>query len=190
VYFPIFFYPPNASTLILRFEKDPDPGFVSLIRKTLYEFDPRFIAASVTSVDQSVDNSMAAERYALTILRALAAIALGLAVVGLFSIIAYTVDMRMREFGVRLALGAEPRDLHRLVMRRGLSTTLSGVGVGIVCALAMTRFMRSLLFDTTPYDPMVYTAVAVVLMAAAAAACWLPARRAARVDITKLLRDE
>ncbi|MGA2692896.1 MAG: FtsX-like permease family protein, partial [Opitutaceae bacterium] len=100
------------------------------------------------------------------------------------------VDMRMREFGVRLALGAEPRDLHRLVMRRGLSTTLSGVGVGIVCALAMTRFMRSLLFDTTPYDPMVYTAVAVVLMAAAAAACWLPARRAARVDITKLLRDE
>jgi putative ABC transport system permease protein len=89
-----------------------------------------------------------------------------------------------------MALGAQPVDLHRLVMRHGLMTAGIGVAVGIAGALALTRFMQSLLFDTTPYDPLVYAAVALVLLAAAVLACWIPARRAARVDIARLLRTE
>jgi putative ABC transport system permease protein len=123
-------------------------------------------------------------------LKGLSGIALALAVVGLFSVISFTVSSRMKEFGVRLAMGAQPADLHRVVMKRGLATAAAGVVIGIAGALALTRFMQSLLFETTPYDPLVYAAVAFVLLAAAAAACWLPARRAARVDITKLLRTE
>jgi putative ABC transport system permease protein len=133
---------------------------------------------------------MWAERFAFTILKGLSATALALAVVGLFSVIAYTVDSRMNEFGVRLALGAQPADLYRLVMKRGLMAAAVGVAVGIAGALALTRFMQSLLFETTPYDPLVYAAVALLLLAAAALACLLPARRAARVDVARLLRTE
>jgi putative ABC transport system permease protein len=115
---------------------------------------------------------------------------LALAVVGLFSVIAYTVDSRMNEFGVRLALGAQPADLYRLVMKRGLMAAAVGVAVGIAGALVLTRFMQSLLFETTPYDPLVYVAVALLLLAAAALACLLPARQAARVDVARLLRTE
>ena len=89
-----------------------------------------------------------------------------------------------------MALGARPADLHRLVMKHGLTTAAVGVAVGIAGALALTRFMQSLLFETAPYDPLVYAAVALVLLVAAAAACWLPALRAARVDIARLLRTE
>ena len=96
----------------------------------------------------------------------------------------------MNEFGVRLAMGAQPADLYRLVMKRGLMAAAIGIVLGIVGALALTRFMQSLLFETTPYDPMVFAAVAMLLLAATAAACWLPARRAGQVDVTKLLRAE
>jgi len=133
---------------------------------------------------------MWAERQAFRILKVLTVVALVLAVAGLFAVIAYTVDSRMKEFGVRLALGAQPANLHRLVMKRGLTTAAVGVAVGVAGALGLTRFMQSLLFETTPYDPLVYAAVAMILLVAAVAACWLPARRAARVDITRLLRAE
>jgi putative ABC transport system permease protein len=96
----------------------------------------------------------------------------------------------MNEFGVRLALGAQPADLYRLVMKRGLMAGAIGVLLGIAGALALTRFMQSLLFETAPYDPLVYTAVALLLLAAAALACLLPARRAARIDVARLLRAE
>ena len=130
------------------------------------------------------------ERYAFMILKGLSAIALGLAVVGLFSVIAFTVDSRQQEYGVRLALGATPENLHRLVMKRGVTTAAVGIIFGIAGALGLTRFMQSLLFETTPNDPLVYAAVAVVMLGAAALACWLPARRAAKADPIVALRAE
>lgn len=189
-YVPNWVYPPNISTLLLRLDRDPGKEFAGLVRHAIYQFDPRLIATQVSSISEIVSNEMWAERRAFTILKGLSVIALALAVVGLFSVIAYTVDSRTKEFGVRMALGARPADLHRLVMKQGLTTAAMGVAGGIAGALALTRFMQSLLFETTPYDPPVYVAVALVLLAAAAAACWLPARRAARVDIAKLLRTE
>jgi putative ABC transport system permease protein len=189
-YVPDWVYPPNVSTLVLRLDRDPGKEFAGLVRHAIYQFDPRLIATKVISINEIVSNEMWAERQAFTILKGLSVVALALAVVGLFSVIACTVDSRTKEFGVRMALGARPADLHRLVMRHGLMTAGVGVAVGIAGALALTRFMQSLLFETTSYDPLVYATVAVVLLAAAVLACWIPARRAARVDIARLLRTE
>ena len=183
-------YPLNLSILLLRLDRDPGKEFAGLIRHAIYEFDPQLIVSQVSSINEIVGNTMWAERFAFTILKGLSATALALAVVGLFSVIAYTVDSRMNEFGVRLALGAQPANLYRLVMKRGVMAAAVGVAVGIAGALALTRFMQSLLFETTPYDPLVYVVVALLLLASAALACLLPARRAARVDVARLLRTE
>ena len=114
------------------------------------------------------------EQLTLSVLKVLSGIALVLAVVGLFSVLAYAVDRRMSEFGVRIALGATPRDLARLVLRRGMMLAAVGVAAGTAGALGLTRFLQSLLFETAPFDPLVYLAVAAVLLAAAAASCWIP----------------
>jgi ABC-type antimicrobial peptide transport system permease subunit len=130
------------------------------------------------------------ERNAYLILKGLAAIALGLTVVGCFSVMAFTVDRRMTEFGIRMALGAQSADLHRLVMTRGLATIGIGLAAGIACAVGLVRYMNGLLFETAPFDPLVYVGVIVVLMTAGSVACWLPARRAGRVDLVSLSRAE
>jgi putative ABC transport system permease protein len=189
-YCPIWAYPQAISSLLLRLDRDPGKTFAGLVRHAIYDLDPKLIVSQVSSINEIVGNGMWAERYAFKILRGLSAIAFGLAIVGLFSVLTYTIHCRMREFGVRLALGAQPADLRRLVLKRGLTTAAIGVVVGTAGALGLTRFMQSLLFETTPYDPLVYLAVGIVLLASAAAACWHPARRAAQVDITRLLRAE
>ncbi len=189
-YVPDWVYPLNLSTLLLRLDRDPPKEFAGLVRHAIYSSDPKLIVSQVRSIKEIVGDSMGAERYAFTILKGLSVTALTLAVVGLFSVIAYTVDSRTNEFGVRLALGAQPADLYRLVMRRGVMAAAVGVLIGTGGALALTRFMQSLLFETTPYDPLVYAAVALLLLAAATAACWLPARRAAKADPMIALRAE
>jgi putative ABC transport system permease protein len=123
-------------------------------------------------------------------LKGLAGIAFGLTVVGLFSVVAYSVESRMNEFGVRIALGATSSDLRRLVLSRGLGAASLGLAIGIAAAFGLTRFMESLLFETKPFDPPVYLGVAIILVIASAAACWLPAQRASRVDVVRLLRAD
>ncbi|HEY4989874.1 MAG TPA: ABC transporter permease [Opitutaceae bacterium] len=189
LYSPDWEYPFNIKTLVLRLDRDPGKEFEGLVRRAIYEVDPSLIAPQIKSIDQAVTD-MWSENYAYTILKGLTVIALGLTVVGLFSVIAYSVDSRKTEFGVRLAVGASPSDLNRLVMRRGLAAATAGLAIGAAGAAAMSRFMRSMLFETTPYDPTVYIGVALVLLAAAGAACYLPARRAARLDVVKLLKSE
>jgi putative ABC transport system permease protein len=134
--------------------------------------------------------SQSLERQALHILQWLSAVALALATVGLFSVLAYSVDRRRPEFGVRLALGAPPESIVWLVLRRGLLTAGIGVIVGCGAALGLTRLMASLLFETRTFEPAVYISVATALMIAAFVACWIPARRAAKVDVSRLLRME
>jgi putative ABC transport system permease protein len=189
VYGPNWTYPPNISTLVLRLDQDPGKEFAGVVRRAIYEFDPKLIASNVSSINDAVGNSMWAERYAFTILKGLSAIALVLAVVGLFSVMVYAVNSRMKEFGVRLALGATPEDLHRLVLTRGLATAAIGIIAGTTAALGLTRFMQSLLFETTPSDPLVFVGVGAVMLAAAALACWLPARRATKVNPVEALRS-
>jgi putative ABC transport system permease protein len=183
-------FPAGIDTLVLRLAKDPKKEFSDVIRRAIYEVDPNLVPSDIRSISQEVTDSMSEENFAYTILKGLAAVALGLTVVGLFSVIAYTVNIRMTEFGVRLAVGASPSDLNLLVLRRGLAAAAAGVTIGMVGAFGLTRFMRSMLFETTPFDPFAYLAAALLLLVAAFAACWLPARRAARVDVVRLLKSE
>jgi putative ABC transport system permease protein len=183
-------YPLNVDTLVLRLDKDPGKDFADLVRRAVYEVDPNLVAPDVKSLTQQVIDTMATEHYAFNILRGMAAIALSLTIVGIFSVIAFTVDSRMTEFGVRLALGATPAELNGLVLRRGMTAAVVGIVVGIAGSLALTRFMASMLYETSSLDVEVYGAVAGLLVVAAAAACWLPARRAAQVDVIRLLRSD
>lgn len=183
-------YPSNIDTLLLKLDRDPGKEFAGLVRRAVHKFDPQLIVSRVSSINEDVSDTMWAERHAYMILKGLSAMALGLAVVGLFSVIAFTVDNRRQEFGVRLALGATPKNLHYMVLRRGVTTAAIGILFGVAGALGLTRFMQSLLFETTPNDPVVYAAITVVMVMAAVLACWLPARRAAKADPIVALRAE
>jgi putative ABC transport system permease protein len=189
-YAPCWWYPPLISTLVLRLDREPGPEFAGLVRHAIYEFDPRLLAYNVTSFSDEIENSLWSELFAYKVLKVLAGIALGLAMVGMFSTVTYTVHCKRREFGIRLALGALPKDLHQLVIWRSLAVAAFGVAVGVSGGLVLTRFMQSLLFETAPSDPSVYLLVAVLLLVMAAIAAWLPARRAAKVDPVIALRAE
>jgi putative ABC transport system permease protein len=190
MYLPAWSYPPNVSTVVLRLDKDPPKEFAGLVRRAVYEVDPNLVTTDVRSIDEQVTDTMWVEHYAYNILRGLAAIALTLTVVGLFSVITFTVDGRMTEFGVRLALGATPADLYLLVIRRGVASAAAGIAIGLAGALGLTRFMKGMLYGISSYDPLVYVTVAVLLLMASVGACWLPARRAAQIDVAKLLKSE
>jgi len=180
----------NLTTFVVKFAREPDPMLADSVRRRLYAFDPRLVVNQAMSVSEFRQLLLWAERMASSVFQVLAGIALVLTVVGVFSVLAYTVDRRMGEFGVRMALGATRRDLVALVAGRGLALTLGGVLLGLGGAVALGRFLQSLLFETRTYDPAVLLAVACTLLGAATLACVLPARRAARVDISKLLRAE
>jgi len=190
IYAPAKLYPPNLSTLLVRLERDPGEEFAGLVRQAIYDEEPGIVVHTVKSIHDVVDGIMWAERNAFTVLKGLSFVALALAVVGLFSVLAFVVESRTKEFGVRMALGAKPADLSGLVLRGGLGVVAVGGLLGTLGALVLTRFMQSLLFETTPNDPVVYAAVTCLLLVSAALACWLPARRAAKVDPVVALRAE
>ena len=132
--------------------------------------------------------SLAQQRFNMLLLALFAALALILAAVGIYGLMAYSVSQRTHEIGVRLAIGAQRRDVLRLVLRDGARLTLVGIAIGIIAALALTRLMASLLFEVTPTDPATFASVALLLAVVALAACYIPARRAARVDPMVALR--
>ncbi len=181
-------WPPGSTALVLNYEADPPPEIEGQIRRAVYKCNPHLVTLGVQTVNEQLRQTQFLERQALNILRWLAAIALLLASVGLFSVLAYNVDQRRPEFGVRLALGAPPGSIVRLVLRRGLTTAGIGVMVGCAGALGLTRLMSSLLFQTRTFEPAVYVSVVAVLLLSAGIACWVPSRRAAKVDIARLLR--
>ena len=129
-------------------------------------------------------------RFNLILIGIFGAIALTLAAVGLYGVMAYSVTQRSHELGIRIAVGASPRDILRLVLGQGIRMTLLGAGIGLVVSLAVTRALSSLLFGVSATDPLTFIAVPVVLAFVAALACYLPARRAMRVDPIIALRYE
>jgi putative ABC transport system permease protein len=129
-------------------------------------------------------------RFYTLLLSGFAAVALLLSGLGIYGVISYAASQRMREFGLRVALGATPRDVSRLVVRRGLTLTIAGIGGGVVVALLATRALQGLLFDVQALDAMTFVSVGVVLAAVATLASWLPARRAARVDPVIAMRAD
>ena len=141
-------------------------------------------------MQQFLAASVAARRFNLGLLGVFAATALLLAAAGLYAVIAYLVSQRTREIGIRLALGATPRHILRMMIGQGMKLTLIGVAIGFVGAIAVTRLMRSLLFAVAPTDLMTFGVAAVVLIVVALLACFIPARRATKVDPLVALRYE
>jgi putative ABC transport system permease protein len=172
--------------VLLRLAGKPAMGFEAEVRKSVYSVDPRIVA----QFWKLEDGSLSVERGTLAVLEVMSALALMLATMGLFAVMAYAVAQRQREFGLRIALGASPVDLLRMVLRRGLALAALGVVIGIGVSCGATRFLASVLYETSSYDPATYTGVAIILLVVAAVACWLPARRASRVNPNEALRAE
>jgi putative ABC transport system permease protein len=192
---PMFFYPMwlrsnVASQLIIRTAGAPGAEFQKELRRAVYEVDPKLVLTDIFSVTRRLEMEVSQERQALSLLKVLSGLALFLAVVGLGAMMAYTVAQRRAEFGIRLALGATSGSVQWLVVRHGLVLASLGVTSGLILAWALARFLEVLLYQTKSHDVLTYSVVGVLMVLIAVPACWLPARRAAKFDLAKLLRAE
>ncbi len=179
----------NAVAVVLRTEGDPTTVMAS-VRRAVAEIDPREVVYNVQTMNEVVSNSFAARRLSMMLLGVFAVLALVLACVGIYGVISYLVGQRTHEIGVRMALGAQQNDVLRLIIGHGARMALVGVAVGIVAAMGLTRLMANQLFGVSPHDPITFVGVAVLLIIVAVAACYIPARRAMRVDPIIALRCE
>ncbi len=175
--------------VVERAEGDPS-AMVSSARQIVRGIDPMLPAYSINPLSQIVDDSVAPQRFSMLLLGAFAAIALFLAGVGLYGVVAYSVQQRTREIGLRMAIGAAPRDVLRMILGEALKLALVGVVIGLAGAAALARLAATLLFEVTPSDPASYAATSAVLVAVAMIACYTPARRAMRVDPMTALQTE
>ena len=181
--------PFDVLTFVVRTEADPT-SVVAAARNELAAVDKDLPIFDVKTLDQYLSESVAQPHFSTLLLGIFAGLALALAAVGLYGVIAYSVVQRTHEFGVRMVLGAERQDVLKMVVGHGMVLTLAGVGIGLVGALALTRFLRSLLFGIRPNDPATLAGVLLVMMAVALLASYIPARRATKVDPMVALRYE
>ena len=191
MFFPMAQHPQmtRAATLIVR-SGLPTDQVASMVRRTVSVIDPDRPIFDVITLEQAVSDSLATTRLATVLLGLFAAVAMTLASVGLYAIVAYAVSQRTREIGIRVALGARPRDVLRLALGDGWRLAAIGLLTGIVAALLLTRLMRSLVYDVSTTDPVTFAATGALLAAVALFASYIPARRAVRIDPTTALRCE
>jgi predicted permease len=189
VYFTTAQWTPNSVNFVVRTDRDPVTITPSL-RAAMREVAGDLPILSVRTMDQLLASGISAQRFIGTLLGAFAALALLLAGVGLFGGLSYNVGQRTHEIGVRAALGATPGSILGLVLRSGLKLAGVGLALGLLAALGLTRFLQSVLYEVSPFDPVSFAAVSLVLAGIGAFACWLPARRATKVDPIIALRAE
>ncbi|HEY7893548.1 MAG TPA: ABC transporter permease [Gemmatimonadaceae bacterium] len=195
-YFPFMQLPDKIMRLaatgvavVLRTRGDP-AAVMGPVRQAVAQIDPRDVIYNASTMRDVLANSLAARRFLMVLLGVFAALALALACVGIYGVIAYLVGQRTNEIGVRMALGAQRVDVLRLVVGEGARMAMVGAAVGILAALAVTRLMAHQLFGVSAHDPLTFAGVALLLMLVAILACYLPARRATRVDPVVALRNE
>lgn len=189
IYIPYTQEPMPWQTLVVRTKKDP-MGLIGLIRHEVTTLDPEQSVARVATLDELMEASTAQPRFRTFLLGSFAGVALLLSAIGIYGVMAYTVSRRTREVGVRMALGARPADILKLIFGESMTLTLLGVGFGLVGAYAVTRVMKTLLFGITSTDPFTFTSVTLLLCSVALLASYVPARRAMSVDPMAALRDE
>jgi putative ABC transport system permease protein len=189
VYWPFAQFPRGAVQIVARTSGDPG-RVIPAIRARLEQLDPDMELGMFHTMEEMEDLQLTNPRFSMTLAALFALIALATAAVGIYGVMAYAVTQRSREIGIRMAVGAQREEILRLVLRKGLSLTAVGLAAGLAGALALTRVLKSLLVGVGPTDPVTLSAVSAVLILAALAACYLPARRATKVDPMVVLRDE
>lgn len=189
IYFPTSQFGPMPTTVAVRTQSDV-AGLVPQLRLALQQSHPRWELVMGGSMRQLMAEPLARPRFSTLLLSAFAVVTLLLAAVGIYGVMAATVRQRTREIGIRLALGAKVEEVRALVLRQGMRLALLGCAIGIVGALLGTRVLRGLLYGVTPTDPVTFGAVAAVILGAAGVACYVPARRASRVDPVVALRTD
>jgi ABC-type antimicrobial peptide transport system permease subunit len=167
----------------------PLSSLVSAIASEVHALDPT-LPLAIKTMDARVADAMWRTRVGAWLLGAFAGLALLLTAIGIFGVMAQSVMQRTAEIGVRMALGAQAGDVVRLMLRRATAVTVAGVGLGVAFALGLTRLLSAMLYGVRPYDPVAFGAAALLLAGVALLACYLPARRAARVDAVVALRSE
>lgn len=189
MYFPYPQVPRAAMTLVLRTDGDPS-ALIADARTAVSSIDPALAASNMVPMTDRVAGALVTERFVTSLLGVFALLALALAAVGLYGVVSYGVTQRMREMGIRLALGAGGHDVRRLVVRGGLAPTAGGVLIGTLLALVASGVLEALLFGVSQNDPLTFVAVIGALALVAVLASWIPARRASGADLVSILREE
>ena len=179
----------GGTYLLVRTSSDP-LALASVVRRQIQALDPTAPVSDVASMQQIVDASSGSRRFTTVLLSIFAALALVLALIGIYGVMSWSVAQRRQEIGVRMALGADQPGIIRLILGRGLRLSVIGLAIGLAATLALSRVLASLLFGTSPHDPWILGAVSLVMLAVTGAACYLPARRATEVDPLDALRAE
>jgi putative ABC transport system permease protein len=188
-YFPFEQVPNGGMTVIIKGASDPNQ-LIGAVRQQIKNIDPDQPIYSIRTMDDIRAESVAPERLNLTLLSIFASIALVLAIVGIYGVMSYSVTQRTHEIGIRMAIGAQTGDVFRMIMGQGMTLALIGIVIGLVGAFALTRLMTTMLFGVEPTDPVTFSVIAVLLTGVAVLACYLPGRRATKVDPVVSLRYE
>jgi putative ABC transport system permease protein len=188
VYLPVAQLPVGSMSFVLRTETEPG-AYAASVRQAVHVLDPNLPLNRVETLDERVARSVADRRFYMLLLSAFAALALVLAAIGIFGVLSYLVSQRMREIGIRIALGAPRGSVIGLVLRQAMAPAVAGIATGLGAALALSQYMRSMLFELTATDLPTFASVAGLLGAVALVAAWWPARRATRVDASTALRE-
>jgi cell division protein FtsX len=189
MYYPLAWRVLPLMDVVVRTDGPPE-AIMPAVRETIRGLDPQLALANVKTMDEWVSLNAAQPRLNAILLGVFAALALAVAAIGIYGVMAYSVTERRREIGLRIALGAEPDRVLRLVVGEGMRVGLLGVGVGLIGGFALARVLSSLVYGVEVYDPLTFAIVAIVLGLVALAACFIPAQRAARVDPIVALRTD
>jgi putative ABC transport system permease protein len=187
---PLFDNPtPRPMFVVVRTAFDPSAAAID-VRNIVASIDPNQPISSVLTMEERIAESLGPRRFTMLLLVAFGGVALLLAAIGIYGVVACAVSERTHEIGVRLALGAQPREIVRMIVGHGLSLALAGIAIGLGGAWLVSESMRTMLFGVSPHDPITYSTIALLIAAIAVSASYLPGRRAVRVDPTVTLRSE